>query len=127
MVRPEKVTPGPIGPATRFATTIRVGRRTTDMAVEYTTVDRPWQLASTSTMPSASIVGRLVLERVPEGTRLWWSWDVRPVGSSRLLRPVLGMVGNRQERRIWTELKHRLERDDRPASAPAREPALVYR
>jgi hypothetical protein len=53
------------------------------------------------------------------GTRLWWSWDVRPIGSARLFGPLLRLLGNRQERRIWTGLKRRLE------SVPRSEPAPV--
>jgi hypothetical protein len=122
-VRTEKVTPGPIGPGTRFEATVRTGGDTADMTVEYTTVDRPWQLASTSTTTSARVVGRLTLERVPEGTRLWWSWNVRPTGWRRLLR----VAGNRQERLIWTELKRHLEqqRDADADSTRGREPAQV--
>ena len=119
MLRVEKLTPGPIGAGTRFEAMLRSGIRTMPMTVEYTTVDRPWELVSTSTLPSARIVGRLTLERVPEGTRLWWSWDLRPVGWIRLLRPVLRVLGNRQERRIWTSLKRQLE------AAPASEAAPV--
>jgi hypothetical protein len=125
MVHAEKGTPGPIGPGTRFGATVRAGGRTADLTVEYTTVDRPWQLASTRTMPSARIVGRLTLERVPEGTRLWWSWNVQPTGWRRLLRPALRVVGNRQERLIWTGLKHHLEQQRDPDSARGREPAQV--
>ena len=122
MMRVEKVTPGPVGPGTRFEASVRSGPRLVPMTVEYTTVDRPWQLASTSTMPSARIVGRLALEHVPGGTRLWWSWDVRPVGWARLLRPLLRVLGARQERRIWAQLKRQLESTP---SAPSAEPVSV--
>lgn len=116
MLRAEKVTDGPIGPGTRFTATVRSGGRTADMVVEYTSFDRPRELASVSTMTSAQVVGRLCLEPVPEGTRLWWSWDLRPVGRVRLLRPVLHLLGNRQERRVWSALKVQLE--STPLSAP---------
>jgi hypothetical protein len=127
MVRAEKVTPGPIRPGTRFDTTVRTGGRTADMTVEYTTVDRPWLLASTSAMATARIVGRLTLERVPEGTRLWWSWNVQPTGWRWLLGPVLRVVGRRQERLVWSGLKRHLEqqRDADADGARGRKPAQV--
>jgi hypothetical protein len=97
------------------------------MTVEYTTVDRPWLLASTSAMATARIVGRLTLERVPEGTRLWWSWNVQPTGWRWLLGPVLRVVGRRQERLVWSGLKRHLEqqRDADADGARGRKPAQV--
>jgi hypothetical protein len=43
------------------------------------------------------------------------------VERTRLLGPVLSTLGNRQERRIWTQLKNQLE------AAPASQAAPVYR
>jgi hypothetical protein len=38
-----------------------------------------------------------------------WSWDVEPRGILRLIRPLVAWMGQRQEQRIWTNLKHLLE------------------
>ena len=38
-----------------------------------------------------------------------WSWRLRPRGALRLLSPVIGSIGRRQERRIWTGLKRHVE------------------
>lgn len=38
-----------------------------------------------------------------------WSWDVRPRGALKLLTPLVGLLGRRQERAIWSELKRVLE------------------
>jgi len=38
-----------------------------------------------------------------------WSWDVRPRGLLRLITPLVGMMGRRQERVIWGGLKRLLE------------------
>jgi len=40
-----------------------------------------------------------------------WDWRVRPKGWFRLLGPLVGPLGVRMERRIWTGLKHKLEND----------------
>ena len=42
---------------------------------------------------------------------LAWDWQVRPKGWFRLLGPLVGPLGGRMERRIWTGLKHKLEND----------------
>jgi hypothetical protein len=38
-----------------------------------------------------------------------WVGDVRPKGFLRLMSPMVGWMGRRQELRIWTSLKHLLE------------------
>jgi hypothetical protein len=38
-----------------------------------------------------------------------WDWQVRPMGWMRMLGPLVGALGGRMERRIWTGLKHQLE------------------
>lgn len=50
-----------------------------------------------------------MFDPVPEGTRMRWSWDVQPGGILKLLSPLVAGVGRRQERSIWTGLKHLLE------------------
>lgn len=40
-----------------------------------------------------------------------WDWRVRPKGWFRLFGPLVGPLGGRMERRIWTGLKHKLEND----------------
>jgi uncharacterized protein YndB with AHSA1/START domain len=107
--RAEKLTPGPIGPGTRFrAEAVTLGRMT-GMTIQYTTYERPRRLASSIHMPAADIVGTLRFDPVADGTRMGWSWDVRPHGPYRLLTPVIARVGRRQERENWGGLKRFLE------------------
>jgi hypothetical protein len=44
-----------------------------------------------------------------------WSWDLKPKGMLKLLTPVFGRMGRRQEKEIWTGLKRYLE-----SNAPTR-------
>ena len=107
--RAEKLSPGPIGPGTRFrAEAVTLGR-TTVMTIEYTTYERPRRLASSIHMPAADIVGTLGFDLVANGTRLGWSWVVRPRGLYRLLTPVIVRVGRRQEQANWGGLTRFLE------------------
>jgi hypothetical protein len=53
--------------------------------------------------------GALTFESVAASTRMRWSWDVRPRGALKLLTPLVGLLGRRQERAIWSELKRVLE------------------
>ena len=110
MVRAEKVTGGrregdgvPLGRAGRGAAT--------EMRSELTAYHRPAWLASRTTMARADIAGTLTFAPVPGGTRMHWAWVVRPKGASRLLNPVIRLIGRRQERAIWTGIKRYLEAD----------------
>ncbi len=38
-----------------------------------------------------------------------WLWDLEPRGASKLLRPIIARMGERQERAIWANLKRFLE------------------
>jgi len=116
MLVSEKVTEGPIGAGARFRATIRSGRRPVDMQIEYTAFDRPHMLASTSRMAAADFTGTLTFTPTPAGTRLRWSWQARPKGAMRLLTPVFGPIGARQERRIWTALRDHLEAESHAGS-----------
>ena len=105
----EKLSPGPIGPGTRFrAEAVTLGR-TTGMTIQYTAYERPGRLASSIHMPAADIVGTLRFDPVPNGTRMGWSWQVKPRGLYRLLTPVIARVGRRQEQENWGGLKRFLE------------------
>ena len=114
MVRAEKITAGPIGLGTKFRSAVASMGRTAEMLIECTGYDRPRRLASTTTMQQADISYTLTFESAGTATRMRWSGQVRPKGAYRLLGPLITWMGRRQERRIWTSLKHRLE------SSPAR-------
>ena len=51
--------------------------------------------------------GALTFEPVPGGTRCLW--DVRPRGALKLMAPIVGVIGRRQEQSIWGNLKRLLE------------------
>ena len=61
------------------------------------------------------IDGEVNFEPVAEGTRMRWSWDVRLNGIARVAGPLVRLVGQWQERRIWSGLKRLLEQA-RPSS-----------
>jgi hypothetical protein len=109
MLRVEKVSPGPIGLGARFSAEMATGRRRTPMTIEFTGFERPRRLASTTRLASMEIRGELAFDPVPDGTRMRWRWDLRPRGVTRLLGPLIGAIGRRQERAIWTNLKRLLE------------------
>jgi len=113
MLRAEQVSEGPIGLGTRFrAETVMGPGRTAEMVIEYTAYDRPHRLASSTRLASMEIRGALTFVPDGGGTRMRWSWELQPRGALRLLGPVLALVGRRQERQIWTSLKHLLEAGD---------------
>ena len=109
MVGVEKLTDGPIGAGTRFRVTIAARRRPMDMLLETTEYERPTRLASTTSMAGARIDGTLTFEPAAVGTRMCWDWDMALQGVMRLLNPIVGWVGRRQEATIWAGLKRHLE------------------
>ena len=109
MVRAEKITPGPVGKGTRYRSAVASMGRTAEMLIEYTSYDRPTRLTTTTTMRQADISYTLTFEPTATGTRMRWSGRVRPKGGFRLLGPLITWMGIRQEQRIWTSLKNRLE------------------
>jgi uncharacterized protein YndB with AHSA1/START domain len=111
MVSAEKHTAGPVGKGTRFRSAVRSAGRLAEMVIEVTAYDRPRLLASTTTMRQMDIDYTLTFEPVDEGTVLRWSGDVRPKGGLRLVGPLVGWMGTRQERRTWSALKSHLEND----------------
>ena len=108
MVRAEKISEGPIGPGTQFHTELKTAGRTMPMVVEFTDFERPRRLASVTRSSMMETEGALTFEPVPAGTRMRWSWDVRPRGAMKLMAPFVGAIGRRQERGIWGRLKRLL-------------------
>ena len=109
MVRAEQVSSGPIGTATQFQTELKTMGRTMPMTVEFTRFERPRLLASKTTSSMMETEGALTFETAAAGTRMRWSWDVRPRGALKLFTPLVGVLGRRQERAIRSELKRVLE------------------
>jgi uncharacterized membrane protein len=105
----EKVSSGPIGRGTRWHVVTRRGRRRIAMTIDVTAYDRPRRLASRTRLAGMDITGELTFVPVPAGARMEWRWDLRPHGALRLLGPLLGRQGRRQEEQIWEALKRFLE------------------
>jgi carbon monoxide dehydrogenase subunit G len=122
MIRAEKLTPGPVGVGTRFGATMTAGRRRADMVIEYTDYERPKRVGSNTTTSMADIDGTVNLEPVPGGTRMRWSWDLRPKGLARLAGPVVAVIGRRQERTIWQGMKEYLETEHPPVPPATSQP-----
>ena len=71
-------------------------RRTVDMTVEFTEFDRPRLLGSKSRSVTRGgpgrpmvTVGRLMFERVSDGTRMHWAWEVETPGAMRVFKPIV--------------------------------------
>ena len=109
MVHAELISEGPIGLGARFRAELETMGRVMPMVVEFSGFERPWRLASVTRSSIMETEGALTFESVPGGTRMRWSWDVRPRGVFKLMGPVVGLIGGRQERRIWGNLKRLLE------------------
>jgi len=109
MVRAELITTGDVGPGTRFEAELRTVGRTMPMTVEFTRFERPRVLGSKTRSSMMATEGTLIFDAVAGGTRMRWSWDVRPRGVLKLITPLVGVMGRRQERAIWSELKRLLE------------------
>ena len=109
MVHAELLSEGPIGLGARFRTELETRGRTMPMVVEFTGYERASRLASVTRSSMMETQGEITFEAVPSGTRMRWSWDVRPRGVFKLMGPVVGLIGRRQEQRIWGNLKRLLE------------------
>ena len=105
----EQISEGPIGLRTRFRAELETMGRTMPMIVEFTGYERPWRLASLTRSSMMETAGALKFESVPGGTRMCWSWHVRPRGVLKLMAPIVGVIGRRQEQSIWGNLKRLLE------------------
>ena len=87
MLRAEKITDGPVGPGTRFLAELETMGHTMPMTVEFTNYDRPRRVTSCTRSSMMTTVGTLTFVPIADGTRMRWSWDVRPRGIRRVRRP----------------------------------------
>lgn len=110
MRRAEQIMDGPIGVGTRFRAEIRSMGRTVPMSTEITAYERPRRYGSSTHLSFMDTRGTVTFEPVPEGTRIRWSWEVEPRGALKLLTPIMGRLGRRQEQANWEGLKRVLER-----------------
>lgn len=110
-----KVTEGPIGVGTRFRATLLSRGKPLSVAIECTGFDRPHRMSSHSVMTGAEVDGMVRCRSVPGGTRFSWDWDVAVAGPARLAGPVVGWLGRRQERTIWTGMQRLLESQGEPS------------
>lgn len=107
MTEAELLTPEPIGVGSKFRA--RMGKAGTDMLIELTEFDRPHRLGSVTTSSMMETSGTLTFAAEAGATVMSWDWQVRPKGLFALTGPLVGLLGPRMERRIWTGLKHQLE------------------
>lgn len=118
MLSAEKITPGPVAVGTQFRAETTTMGRTAEMTIELTAYERPTRLASSTHLSTMEIVGTLTFDPVPQGTRLRWSWALGLRGAMKLMTPIIVRIGQRQERTIWTNLKHLLEGHQRSGDIP---------
>ena len=109
MLHVEQTSAGPIGVGTTFhAESVSQGRPV-DMTITFTEYQRPRRLTSATHLSTMDIQGTLTFDPVPEGTRMRWSWELKPRGMFKLMTPLVARIGRRQEEKIWTGLKRCLE------------------
>ena len=109
LARVEQLSDGPIGVGTQFHADVATRRGLAPVTIEWTRFERPSRLDSATRMQSMEILGGLTFDPVDGGTRMRWSWEIKPHGGLRLLGPLISRIGRRQEDRIWSALKRRLE------------------
>lgn len=109
MRRADKISEGPTGLGTQYRAEVMSGGRAVPMVIEFTGYERPRRLASTTRMSNMDIRYTLSFESASDGTRMRWVGEVEPKGVLRLMAPLVGWMGRRQEVRIWTGLKQLLE------------------
>ncbi|HSE81711.1 MAG TPA: SRPBCC family protein [Gaiellaceae bacterium] len=113
MLRAEKISPGPIGVGTRFRAEFKSWGRPVARS-EITGYERPRMLASATHMSMMEVRGTLTFDRIPEGTRMRWSWELDLRGVFRLMGPLVARIGRRQEQATWASLKRHLEQQATP-------------
>ena len=82
--------------------------RTIDVEIEVTGFARPHRLASFTSSSTGDLEGELFFEPDPAGTRMSWSWELRPKGALMLVGPLFAL-GDGPDAEVWAELKRYLE------------------
>jgi uncharacterized membrane protein len=116
MLRAEKLSPGPVGLGTRFRDEVKSMGRPAEVTIEVVGYERPRRLTDSIHLSTMDIRGGLRFDPVPGGTRMRWAWELMPCGVFKLMSPVVGRIGQRQEQRIWTGLKRVMEAQAAPSS-----------
>lgn len=109
IVRAEKVTDGAVGRGARFVAEPKSMGAKGAMTLEVLEYDRPHRLHNVVRSSYLQVDGTLTFEEVDGGTRLRWDWDMGLVGPTRVLSPVLAVIGPSWERRNWVGLKEYVE------------------
>ena len=109
IVRAEKVTDGAVGRGARFVAEPKSMGAKGAMTLEVLEYDRPHRLHNVVRSSYLQVDGTLTFEEVDGGTRLRWDWDMGLVGPTRVLSPVLAVIGPSWERRNWVGLKEYME------------------
>jgi uncharacterized protein YndB with AHSA1/START domain len=109
IVRAEKVSEGPVGKGARFVAEPKSLGAKGAMTLEVLEYDRPHRLHNVVRSSYLQVDGTLTFEEVDGGTRLRWDWDMGLVGPTRVLSPVLAVIGPSWERRNWVGLKEYME------------------
>jgi carbon monoxide dehydrogenase subunit G len=109
-----KVTPGPIGPGTRFVQLARAFGRVGEVRIDLVHSQRPRHLSWTIRSTGMQVRGDETITAGGEQTVVRWVWDFQPRGLLRLLGPIVGMAGRRLEQQVWADLRRYLETMPRP-------------
>jgi hypothetical protein len=120
MLRAEKLSPGPIGPGTRFRDEITSMGRPAEITIEVIGYQRPRRLTNSIHLSTMDMRGGLTFDPVAAGTRMRWAWKLMPRGVLKLLSPVVVRIGRRQEQRVWAGLKRVMETRAAPSSTAGR-------
>jgi uncharacterized protein YndB with AHSA1/START domain len=105
----EKISPGPIGPGTRFEQTARAIGRTGQMMIEITEYVPPRRLSLSTRSSVMRVHGTDTFESLVGGTRVRYSWDMHLTGLAMLLTPIFAVFGRRLEWGVWESIKSFLE------------------
>jgi len=127
MIRANKTSPGPVGAGARFRAQSKARGRPVEMTIETTAYDRPRRLASSTSLPMMNVHGALTFDPVRDGTLMRWAWDLEPRGLLKLMTPLIVVQGRRQEKQVWTGLKHLMESGPAPARPASQEPGATDR
>jgi hypothetical protein len=104
-----KVSPGPIGSGTEWTALVESRGRPLPLDLRVTHYLRPREIGSSALVDGAGIEGELRFSPEDSGTRLRWAWEIEPHGALRLIGPLLGVLGRRQEERVCAALRDHLE------------------